>query len=60
MTAPVYDVKAFGKVGVLFVEQVADVPAAVRDLVRANDVVLVMGAGSIGQVAPQLGSDHAA
>ena len=38
----------------------ADVPAAVRDLAQAGDVVLVMGAGSIGQVAPALGNSHAA
>jgi len=36
------------------VESVADVPATVRDLVQADDVVLVMGAGSIGQIAPAL------
>jgi UDP-N-acetylmuramate--alanine ligase len=45
-----------GKVEPVFVEKVADVPAAVRDLVQAGDVVLVMGAGSIGQVAPALGA----
>jgi UDP-N-acetylmuramate--alanine ligase len=42
------------------VESVADVPATVHDLARADDVVLVMGAGSIGQVAPTLGEPHAA
>jgi UDP-N-acetylmuramate--alanine ligase len=36
------------------------VPAALHDLAQANDVVLVMGAGSIGQVAPGLGAKHAA
>jgi len=29
----------------------------VRDLAQAGDVVLVMGAGSIGQVAPALGAE---
>jgi UDP-N-acetylmuramate--alanine ligase len=49
-----------GKVEPVFVEGVADVPATVRDLAQADDVVLVMGAGSIGQVAPALGDPHAA
>jgi UDP-N-acetylmuramate--alanine ligase len=52
-------VRVAGKVEPLFVESVADVPAAVRDLARAGDVVLVMGAGSIGQVAPALGAGNA-
>jgi UDP-N-acetylmuramate--alanine ligase len=52
-------VRVVGKVEPVFVESVADVPAAVRDLAQAGDVVLVMGAGSIGQVAPALGADHA-
>jgi len=49
-----------GKVEPMFVENVADVPAAIRDLAQANDVVLVMGAGSIGHVASSLGEPHAA
>ena len=53
-------VRVAGKVEPVFVENVADVPAAVRDLAQAGDVVLVMGAGSIGQVAPTLGGQHAA
>jgi len=48
-----------GKVEPVFVENVTDVPATVRDLAQAGDVVLVMGAGSIGQVAPALGSESA-
>jgi UDP-N-acetylmuramate--alanine ligase len=55
-------VRVAGKVEPIFVENVADVPAMVRDLVRADDVVLVMGAGSIGQTAPALaenGAPHA-
>ena len=47
-------VRVTGKVEPVFVENVADVPAVVRDLAQANDVVLVMGAGSIGHVAPGL------
>ena len=53
-------VRVAGRVEPVFVENVADVPAAVRDLAQANDVVLIMGAGSIGQVAPALGARHAA
>jgi UDP-N-acetylmuramate--alanine ligase len=52
-------VRVAGKVEPVFVEQVADVPATIQDLARADDVVLVMGAGSIGQVAPLLGGRHA-
>jgi UDP-N-acetylmuramate--alanine ligase len=42
-----------GKVEPVFVEDVADVPAAIRAMARDGDVVVTMGAGSIGQV-PQL------
>jgi len=34
----------------VFVEDIADVPAAIRAMARDGDVVLTMGAGSIGQV----------
>jgi UDP-N-acetylmuramate--alanine ligase len=53
-------VRVAGKVEPVFVEAVAELPAAVRDLAQAGDVVVVMGAGSIGQVAPALGAVHAA
>ncbi|MDZ7594193.1 MAG: UDP-N-acetylmuramate--L-alanine ligase [Thiobacillus sp.] len=53
-------VRVAGKVEPVFVESVADVAATVHDLAQADDVVLVMGAGSIGQVAPALGEPHAA
>jgi len=43
-----------GKVEPVFVEDVADVPAAIRAMARDGDVVLTMGAGSIGQVPQQL------
>jgi UDP-N-acetylmuramate--alanine ligase len=38
----------------VFVEDIAGMPAAIRRTVRAGDVVLTMGAGSIGNVAAQL------
>ncbi len=41
-----------GRIEPVFVEDVADMPAAIRAIVRDGDVVLTMGAGSIGQVSP--------
>ena len=43
-----------GKVEPVFVEDVGSVGAALRGIVRDGDVVLTMGAGSIGQVAREL------
>jgi UDP-N-acetylmuramate--alanine ligase len=43
-----------GKVELVFVEDVTDIPATIHAIARDNDVVLTMGAGSIGQVAPML------
>jgi UDP-N-acetylmuramate--alanine ligase len=40
--------------GAEFVAEVAALPAAIRRVARAGDVVLTMGAGSIGQVPGQL------
>ena len=48
-------VRVQGKVEPVFAEAIADVPAAIRNVVRDGDVVLCMGAGSIGSVARQLG-----
>jgi UDP-N-acetylmuramate--alanine ligase len=54
-------VRVAGRVEPVFVEQVADVSATVADLARDGDLVLVMGAGSIGQLASRLGGmTHAA
>jgi len=44
-----------GKVEPVFVDDVAGVAASVRAVVRDGDVVLTMGAGSVGQVPAQLG-----
>jgi UDP-N-acetylmuramate--alanine ligase len=41
-----------GRIEPVFVEDVSDMPAAIRAIVRDGDVVLTMGAGSIGQVSP--------
>src|SRR4029079_15260118 len=43
-----------GKVDPLFVDDVAAMPQAVLEQARGGDVVIVMGAGSIGQVAAQV------
>ena len=40
-----------GKVEPLFVETTAELPQAIINVVKDGDVVIVMGAGSIGQVA---------
>jgi len=47
-------VRVAGRVEPVFVESVADVGDAIRAVAHAGDVVLTMGAGSIGQVAGQL------
>ena len=46
-----------GRIEPIFVEQIADMPQAILDVARAGDVVLAMGAGSIGQVAARLARD---
>ena len=43
-----------GKVEPVFVEQIADVPQAIVDTARDGDVVITMGAGSIGGVPGKL------
>jgi len=43
-----------GKIEPIFVESVDELPAALNDLVRDGDVVITMGAGSIGQVPARL------
>ena len=47
-------VRVQGKVEPIFVEQVADFPAAIRSAVMDGDVVVTMGAGSIGTVPGML------
>ena len=44
-------VRVAGKVEPLFVDTPAELPEAILNIARADDVVIVMGAGSIGQVA---------
>src|SRR5690606_9516558 len=45
-----------GRIEPVFVEDVADLPAAIKDFARDGDVVVIMGAGSISRVPGQLGS----
>ena len=44
-------IRVAGKVEPLFVETTDELPEAILNMAQANDVVIVMGAGSIGQVA---------
>ena len=43
-----------GRVEPVFVESIADMPAAILHAARDGDVVITMGAGSIGRVPAQL------
>ena len=47
-------VRVAGKVEPVFVETVAQMPEAIRRVARDGDVVVTMGAGSVGNVALQL------
>ncbi len=47
-------IRVAGKVEPIFVEDVAELPAAIREIARPNDVVVTMGAGSIGSVPAAL------
>ncbi len=49
-------VRVAGQVEPVFAEKLADVAPAISAIVRAGDVVVTMGAGSIGQVPSQLAS----
>ena len=43
-----------GKVEPVFVEEIGQLPEAIRAVVRADDVVITMGAGSVGSVPARL------
>ena len=47
-------IRVAGKAEPVFVERIADMPDAIRKLARAGDVVVTMGAGSIGGVPAAL------
>ncbi|MDB5796161.1 MAG: murC [Paucimonas sp.] len=46
--------RVVGKVEPVFVENIADMPATIMDIVRDGDVVITMGAGSISAVPAHL------
>ncbi len=48
-----------GRLEPAFVESVADLPAVILNAARDGDVVITMGAGSIGKVAAQVRADAA-
>lgn len=48
-------VRVAGRVEPVFVEDVADVPQAIQDMVRDGDVIVIMGAGSVSKVPGWLG-----
>ena len=47
-------VRVRGAVEPIFVEDIAELPAVLAQIVRTDDIVLTLGAGSIGTIAPQL------
>ncbi|HWV18034.1 MAG TPA: UDP-N-acetylmuramate--L-alanine ligase [Rhodocyclaceae bacterium] len=47
-------VRVVGKVEPVFVEDIADMPQAIIDAARPGDVVMTMGAGSVGAVAARV------
>lgn len=47
-------VRARGVIEPIFVETVEGVPAVIKDLVRAGDIVITQGAGNVGVLSPEL------
>ena len=47
-------IRVAGKVEPIFVEEVAQMPEAIMDAAQDGDVVITMGAGSIGSVPGRL------
>ena len=43
-----------GRIDPVFVENIADMPQTILDVARPGDVVITMGAGTIGGVAAQV------
>lgn len=52
--AMMHALRLAGQSEVVFVEDIADMPASVMQLVRDGDVVLTMGAGTIGNVPAEI------
>ena len=53
-------IRARGRSNPVFVEQLSQLPQVLKDIVQANDLVLTLGAGSIGQIAADLPQQLAA
>jgi len=49
-------VRVAGKIEPIFVEHIAQLPQSIMDIARPRDVVITMGAGSIGTVPSMLAS----
>lgn len=47
-------IRARGVIEPIFVETVDGVPAIVKDIVRAGDIVITQGAGNVGVLSPEL------
>jgi UDP-N-acetylmuramate--alanine ligase len=47
-------VRARGAVEPVFIDDLSELPAVLGNIIRADDVVLTLGAGSIGGIAPSL------
>ena len=47
-------IRARGVIEPIFVESVDGVPAIIKDLVRAGDIVITQGAGNVGVLSPEL------
>jgi UDP-N-acetylmuramate--alanine ligase len=47
-------VRVRGSVEPIFIEELAELPGVLSQILRADDVVLTLGAGSIGAIAPTL------
>lgn len=47
-------IRARGAIEPIFVESIEGVPAIIKDLVRAGDLVITQGAGNVGTLAPEL------
>jgi len=50
-------IRVAGKAEPIFIENIAEMPDAIRKIARAGDVVVTMGAGSIGNVPAALLKD---
>src|SRR5690606_20276644 len=48
------NIRARGVIKPIFVETVDGVPAIVKDLVRAGDIIITQGAGNVGVLSPEL------